>query len=100
MIEPKIIEIKCTGYSVKADWYETANTNEIILSLIGWTSNRKRYNDILSAICSKTGQSALVFDYSGHGDSPFDVSTTRPAQHFLEVIYVGSKKNIRTPRSR
>jgi esterase/lipase len=88
MIEPKIIEIKCTGYSVKADWYETANTNEIILSLIGWTSNRKRYNDILSAICSKTGQSALVFDYSGHGDSPFDVSTTRPAQHFLEVIYV------------
>lgn len=87
-MEPKTFEIKCTGYSVKADWYEAADTNEIVLSLIGWTSNRKRYNDILSAICSKTGKSALVFDYSGHGDSPFDVNTTRPAQHFLEVICV------------
>jgi alpha-beta hydrolase superfamily lysophospholipase len=88
IIKPKTFEIECTGYSVKADWYETKNTDEIILSLIGWTSNRKKYNDILSAICTKTGKSALVFDYSGHGDSPFDVSTTRPAQHFLEVICV------------
>jgi uncharacterized protein len=88
MIEPSTFEIECTGYSVKADWYKTENTNEIVLSLIGWTSNRKRYNDILSAICTKTGKSALVFDYSGHGDSPFDVNTTRPAQHFLEVICV------------
>ena len=87
-MELKTFDIECTGYSVKADWYETDNTDEIILSLIGWTSNRKRYNDILSAICSKTGKSALVFDYSGHGDSPFDVNTTRPAQHFLEVICV------------
>lgn len=88
MIESTTFDIECTGYAVKTDWYETKNTDEIILSLIGWTSNRKRYNDILSAICAKTGKSALVFDYSGHGDSPFDVNTTRPAQHFLEVIYV------------
>lgn len=88
MIEPKTFDIECTGYPVKADWYETGNTDEVILSLIGWTSNRKRYSDFLSAICSKTGRSALVFDYSGHGDSPFDVNTTRPAQHFLEVICV------------
>lgn len=85
-MEPKTFDIECTGYSVKADWYETDATDEIILSLIGWTSSRKKYNDILSAICAKTGKSALVFDYSGHGDSPFDVNTTRPAQHFLEVI--------------
>ena len=87
-MEPKTFEIECMGYAVKADWYETDSTDEIILSLIGWTSNRKKYNDILSAICAKTGMSALVFDYSGHGDSPFDVAATRPAQHFLEVIYV------------
>lgn len=88
MIEPKTLDIVCTGYSVKADWYETDTTDEIILLLIGWKSNRKKYNGILSAICNKTGKSALVFDYSGHGDSPFDVNTTRPAQHFLEVICV------------
>lgn len=88
VIVPKTSKIECVGYSVVADWYETDNTSEIILSLIGWTSNRKKYNDILSVICAKTGKSALVFDYSGHGDSPFDVNTTRPAQHFLEVICV------------
>lgn len=32
--------------------------------------------------------SALVFEYSGHGESPMDVMQTRPAQHFLEVICV------------
>jgi len=87
-MKPYTKDINCVVYSVKADWYETTNTDEIILSLIGWTSNRKKYNDILSAICAKTGKSALVFDYSGHGDSSFDVATTRPAQHFLEVICV------------
>jgi predicted alpha/beta-fold hydrolase len=86
--EIKTFDIECSGYAVKADWYATDNSNEIILSLIGWTSNRKRYSDILSAVCEKTGMSALVFDYSGHGDSPFDIQTTRAAQHFLEVIYV------------
>jgi len=56
MIDTVTFDIECAGYSVKADWYETDNKDEIILSLIGWTSNRKRYNDILSAICSKTGK--------------------------------------------
>ncbi len=87
-MQPETFDIECSGYAVKADWYATGNSNEIILSLIGWTSNRKRYSDILSAVCEKTGMSALIFDYSGHGDSPFDIQTTRAAQHFLEVIYV------------
>lgn len=82
------LRIDCAGYAVKADWYEGENTDEIVLSLIGWTSNRKKYSDILSSIVQNTGMSALVFDYSGHGDSPFDVEKTRPAQHFLEVICV------------
>ncbi len=82
----KTFKIQCTGYSVDADWYEGERTDEILLSLIGWTSNRKRYADILSAIVKNTGMSAMVLEYSGHGDSPFDVMQTRPAQHFLEVI--------------
>lgn len=84
----KTLEIECAGYSVKADWYEGREKSKVLLSLIGWTSNRRKYIDILSAIVDKTGMSALVFDYSGHGDSPFDINKTRPAQHFLEVIYV------------
>lgn len=84
----KTIKIECSGYSVDADLYEGKKQDEILLTLIGWQSNRKSYEDILSTIVSQSGMSALVFDYSGHGDSQFDINKTRPAQHFLEVIYV------------
>ena len=80
-------EIACAGYSVAADWYEGNSNDEVLLTLIGWQSNKQSYNDILSALVEQTGMSALVFDYSGHGDSSFDINETRPAQHFLEVIY-------------
>jgi esterase/lipase len=85
---PEIINIECIGYSVVADWYEGKSTDNIILILIGYTSNRKRYRNRIPDIVDETGMSALVFDYSGHGDSPFDIETTRPAQNFLEVIHV------------
>jgi uncharacterized protein len=85
---PETINIECTGYSVVADWYQGNSTNEIVLCLIGYTSNRKKYLDRLPNLTKETGMSAIVFDYSGHGDSPFDLATTRPAQHFLEVIYL------------
>lgn len=88
MIEPKRIDINCPGYTVVADWYKGRDARRILLSLPGWTSSRKNYHDILSAIVTATGMSALVFDYSGHGDSPFEADETRLAQHFLEVIAV------------
>lgn len=34
------------------------------------------------------GTCALVIDFSGHGNSPFELRDTRPAQHFLELMYV------------
>lgn len=86
-MSPKLIEIICSGYSVAADWYDGKNSDEILLVLIGWTSKKSNQQDLVSAIVNATGKSALVFDYSGHGDSPFKLEETRPAQHFLEVIY-------------
>lgn len=85
---PETINIECTGYSVVADWYEGKSTDKIILILIGYTSNRKRYRNRIPNIVEETNMSALVFDYSGHGDSPFDIKETMPAQNFLEVIQV------------
>jgi esterase/lipase len=96
----KTLKIACSGYSIVADWYEGEKPDEILLSLIGWTSNRKKYNDILSVIVKDTGMSALVFDYSGHGDSPFDVMQTRPAQHFLEVICVFDRLREQYPHAK
>ena len=85
---PETLKMECTGYSVVADWYQGSSTDEIVLCLIGYTSNRKKYLDRLPGLVQETGMSAMVFEYSGHGDSPFDLATTRPAQQFLEVIYV------------
>ncbi|HSX44297.1 MAG TPA: YqiA/YcfP family alpha/beta fold hydrolase [Candidatus Saccharimonadales bacterium] len=84
MIKP--VEIKCTGYSIAADWYEGANTDRILLVLPGYSSTKARQSELTTAIVERIGISALVIDYSGHGESPFELKDTRPAQHFLEVI--------------
>lgn len=83
----KKIQIPCSGYEVVADWYEGQSNDKIILNLYGYTSKRQNQAELISSIVSGTGASALVFDYSGHGESPFNREETRPAQHFLEVIY-------------
>lgn len=78
--------IECLGYSIIADWYEGRTTDEIILFLMGSTSTRKRQQEIVSAIVEKTGRSTLVIDYSGHGESPFELEDIRPVQHLMEAI--------------
>ncbi len=80
------LNIPCAGYSIVADWYEGTSTDRIVLVLPGYSSSRARHRDLTSAIVQQTGTSALALDYSGHGDSPFELGETRPAQHFLEVI--------------
>lgn len=81
----KRFDISCPGYSVAADWYEGDETN-IILVLPAYISSRARIKGIVQTICEGTSYAALVIDYSGHGDSPFELRDTRPAQHFLESI--------------
>lgn len=78
--------IDCAGYSIAADWY-TGSAEKIAIFLMGFTSTRSRQEDLIRAIVASTGMSALVIDYAGHGDSPFDLKDIRPAQHLLEVIY-------------
>lgn len=75
---------------VKADIYESTIDGPILLSLIGRTSNRKKqhYIDFSRKVAEGRNITSVVFDYSGHGDSPFDIEDIRPAQHFLEVIEV------------
>ncbi|MBC7564923.1 alpha/beta fold hydrolase [Candidatus Saccharibacteria bacterium] len=82
----KTLNISCAGYSIIADWYEGKNTDEIILILQGFASSRTRQSKFTDFMVEATGAPALVLDYTGHGDSPFDLKDTRPAQHLLEVI--------------
>lgn len=86
----KTVDINCKGYSVKADVYEGDQSSPILLSLIGRTSNRKRrqYSNFFPRVASDLGITTVIFDYSGHGDSPFDLAELCNAQHSLEVITV------------
>lgn len=59
-----------------------------MLSLIGYQSNKATYGDLCQRIVKDTGSNVVVFNYSGHSDSPVDVTDTRPAQHFNEVVCV------------
>lgn len=81
----KRFDIDCPGYAIAADWYQGDETN-ILLVLPAYISSRARIKDVVQTICEGTGYAALVIDYSGHGDSPFELRDTRPAQHFLESI--------------
>jgi len=81
----KKIKINCVAYSIAADLYESG-TDKIILCLPGWTSSKAGYESLVSFIVDEVQTSALVIDYTGHGESPFDAMEIRPAQHFLEVI--------------
>ena len=61
-----------------------------MLNLIGRTSRRdkQRYFNFLPKLARDLGITTVIFDYSGHGDSPFDIEDISPAQQFLEVIEV------------
>jgi pimeloyl-ACP methyl ester carboxylesterase len=81
----KKIEIDCVSYSIAADFYDTGS-DKIMLVLPGWMSSKAGYGPLVSFIVEEAKTSALVIDYTGHGESPFDAVEIRPAQHFLEVI--------------
>jgi pimeloyl-ACP methyl ester carboxylesterase len=81
----KKVEVNCAAYSIAADLYENG-TDKIMLVLPGWLSNKANYESLISFVVDEAQTSAVVIDYSGHGESPFDAMNIRPAQHFLEVI--------------
>lgn len=85
----KNIHIPVLDYSVAASLIEPSETSDkALLWLMG--RNSARSNDFESKIhiASLSEHSLLIFDYSGHGDSPFEFDATSPAQHFLEVVTV------------
>jgi pimeloyl-ACP methyl ester carboxylesterase len=81
----KEITIPCPGYEIAADWYE-GDHNDILLVLMGFRSSKAHNADFVADIVARTRMDALVIDYSGHGESPFQLDETRPAQHLLEAI--------------
>lgn len=94
-----MIEIGCTGYSILGGWYE-GSSDEVVLFSMGITSDRSRQVDLATAILHNTGRSVLVIDYSGHGNSPFNLAETSPAQHLLEVVRAYDWIKQRNPKAR
>lgn len=81
----KQITIPCTEYSIAADWHESSESLGILLAFVGFGSSKKSNSDFVAHVVAKTGLRALVVDLSGHGESPFDVNVTTPAQHIQEA---------------
>ena len=79
------LKIPCVGYSIAADFYQ-GESDEVLLVLIGFSSNKGKYEKETKKILQKTGMSALVVDYSGHGESPFELTEVTPAQNFSEAV--------------
>jgi len=84
-MNPKHTSIPVAGYSVQADWHEGANDNAILLTFVGFGSSKKRSSEFVANVVESTGLSASVVDFSGHGESPFDIDETTPAQHLMEA---------------
>lgn len=82
----KQIEIPQLGYELQADWHDGQSSDQIIICFVGFGSSKKSNHDFVARVVEMTGASALVVDLSGHGESPFDLDDTTPAQHVLEAV--------------
>lgn len=80
------LSIPCTGYDIAADWYDLPSTRDILLCFVGKGSTKARNAELIQTLTAGANMSALVLDFSGHGESPFTLSETRPAQHVLEAV--------------
>jgi alpha-beta hydrolase superfamily lysophospholipase len=96
---PEALTIPCTGYDIAADWYQGENTSRILLVLPGFQSTKTKQQGFIAAVLERTDMSALAIDYSGHGESPFELGDTRPAQHFLEVVCAFDELKSRYPNA-
>lgn len=85
-MNPKQIPIPITDYSIQADWHEGANDNAVLLTFVGFSSSKKSNSEFVANVVKQTGVSALVLDFSGHGESPFSLDETTPAQHLMEAV--------------
>lgn len=84
-MQKESVNIDCTGYQIAADWYEQEG-DRALLVLPGFTSNKKNYEQLVEATLSEVETSTLVIDYSGHGESPFDIEDITIAENFSEVV--------------
>jgi len=94
----KQIAVPVTGYSIQADWYESTG-QDILLAFVGLNSSKENNGEFIARVVSDTGVSALVVDLSGHGNSPFDLDETTPAQHVLEAAKAYDWIKARYPES-
>lgn len=81
----KQITIPCLDYAIAADWYEGGNPAEVLLTIVGYGRTKADNAQFVGDILQRTGANGLVLDLSGHGESPFKLDDTKPAQHLLEV---------------
>jgi len=84
-MNPKEVKIENVGYTLRADWYET-DKDSVLLVLPGFGTSKERYAAFTQELVKRTGYSALVLDYAGHGVSPFAIEDVSRADNFSDVV--------------
>lgn len=79
------ISIPCLGYKIEADWHQGASDKQILITFVGFKSSKHSNLDFMAQLVEQTEMSALVIDFSGHGESTINLDETVPAQHLLEA---------------
>lgn len=82
----KEIHIPVLNYSIAADLHERESSDAISLVFVGFSSSKQSNSDFVARLANEAQQSAIVLDFSGHGDSQFKLDDTSPAQHLLESV--------------
>lgn len=83
---PRPLSIPFHGYTIAADWYEVPEATAVLLVFVGLKSAKARNVDFVRQVAHDTRMSALVIDFSGHGESPLALDDLMPAQHILEAV--------------
>lgn len=96
----KQITISCLDYAIAADWYENASLDRILLTFVGYGSTKARNAEFNADVLHRAGMSGLIVDLSGHGESPFKLDDTKPAQHLLEVSTVFDWLSVKYPNTK
>lgn len=89
MVSKQALTIPVLDYKLAADLYAVDGApKKIVLFLVGNGSAKKNYGEIASSVAEHTGSHAIVLDYSGHGESPFEFEDVSLAHNFMDVLQV------------
>jgi dienelactone hydrolase len=80
------IALPVNDYVIAGDWYNGVNKHSAILLMHGYPSVKANQVQLAAKFVKSTGLGVLTFDYSGLGESPYNIEQTTASQHLNDAI--------------